>query len=186
MIVTTEEFKTHFSRDFPYLPIWDDTKTYFKGDVVYFSPNFYESLVDSNTSALNDTTKWKVINDSEDNYIGDTDIAKATEEAKLSFNQELFSGCECEAKLAFLYLIAYYLVVDIKNSSSGLASGYAGFTASKSVGNVSESYGIPTWVQNDPMLSLYLDNGYGKKYLTFLLPRVSGFIYLSPGGTTGC
>ncbi|MBO7733117.1 MAG: DUF4054 domain-containing protein [Methanobrevibacter sp.] len=184
MIITTEEFKEHFSRDFPYLTIWDDSKTYFKGDEVYFSPNFYESLVDDNTSELSDTTKWKVIKDSEDSYIRDADIGKAIEEAKLAFNADLFSGCECEAKLAMLYLTAFYLVLDIKNSSAGLASGYAGFTASKSVGNVSESYGIPTWVQTNPMLSLYLDNGYGKKYLTFLLPRVSGFIYVSPGAIT--
>ena len=113
MIITTEEFKEHFSRDFPYLTIWDDSKTYFKGDEVYFSPNFYESLVDDNTSELSDTTKWKVIKDSEDSYIRDADIGKAIEEAKLAFNADLFSGCECEAKLAMLYLTAFYLVLDI-------------------------------------------------------------------------
>ena len=184
MDITATDFKVHFTRDFPYLPIWDAKKTYFKGDIVYLYPNFYESLKDSNRSAVSMTTDWKVIKDSTDGYIQDTDISKAIDEARLSFNEELFSGCEHEAKMAMLYLTAYYMVVDIKNSSAGLASGYAGFTASKSVGNVSESYGIPSWVQNDPMLSLYLDNGYGKKYLTFLLPRVSGFIYLAKGGIT--
>lgn len=185
MIITAEDFKAHFTRDFPYLPLWSATKTYFTGDEVYSYPNFYESLKDSNTSAVSVATDWKAVKDSTDSYVQDTDISKAIEEATLAFNADLFSGCEHEAKLAMLYLTAYYLVVDMKNAMSGLASnGYAGFVSSKSVGNVSESYGLPTWVQSNPALSLYLDNGYGKKYLTYLLPRITGFIYLAQGGTT--
>jgi len=184
MIITAEEFKAHFSRDFPYLPLWDMSKTYFIGDEVYNSPNFYESKVDDNTSATSDSQKWKVVKDSTDSYVLDADITKAINEAEASFNKELFPECN-EAKLAMFYLTAYYLVLDMKNAMSGLASnGYAGFVASKSVGNVSESYGLPSWIQTCPALSLYLDNGYGKKYLTYLLPRITGYIYLAQGGTT--
>ena len=83
------------------------------------------------------------------------------------------------------YLAAYYLVVDIKNGMAGISSNaYASFVSNKSVGNVSEGYAVPAWVASNPMYSIYLDNGYGKKYLSLILPRVTGWVYLAEGGTT--
>lgn len=185
MIVTVEEFKQYFSRDFPFLPDYDTNKIYFTGDVVYVEPNFYQSLVDNNTSAITDTQKWKPVKDSVDSYVCDFDIEKAIGEATLNFNVELFGECECASRVPFLYLVAYYLVVDIKNGMAGISSNaYASFVSSKSVGNVSESYAIPSWVQGNPVFSLYMDNGYGKKYLTLILPRVSATFFLAQGGTT--
>lgn len=184
MLVTVEDFKSHFTRDFPYLPFWIEGKAYFKGDIVYDGTNFYESLKDGNLSSLDVTTDWKLYNDSEENYLGDSDIEKAINEAILSFSKGLFDN-ECEARLPFMYLVAFYLVLDIKNSSAGLSSNaYTSFTSSKSVGNVHESFGIPTWVGNNPMYSIFLDNGYGKKYLSYIIPRTVGWFYLSKGATT--
>lgn len=185
--ITVEEFKQHFTRDFPYLPTYDATKIYFKDDEVYVSPNFYQSLIDNNTQAVNVTTAWKSVKDDVSNYLSDTDIEKAIAEALLNFNTDLFYDANNESswKIPLLYLTAYYLVIDIKNGMTGIGSNaYAAYVGSKSVGNVSESYAIPSWVQNDPALGLYMDNGYGKKYLTYLIPRTSGFIYLAQGGTT--
>lgn len=185
LMITVEDFKQHFTRDFPYLPEYVDDKIYYKGDEVYVAPNFYQSKIDNNTEDVSNTEAWQPIKDSVDNYIGDGDIEKAISEAMLNFNVDLFAENCCASRIPLLYLVAYYLVVDIKNGMTGLSSGaYMGFVASKSVGNVSESYAIPSWVQSNPALSLYMDNGYGKKYLTLIIPRISGFFYLAQGRTT--
>lgn len=183
--ITVDDFKQHFTRDFPYLPKYNEDKIYYIGDEVYVEPNFYQSIIDNNTADISDTTAWQPIKDSTDSYITDSDIEKAIDEATLNFNSELFAEDCCAARIPLLYLVAYYLVIDIKNGMTGLSSGaYMGFVASKSVGNVSESYAIPTWIQSNPALSLYMDNGYGKKYLTLIIPRISGFFYLAQGRTT--
>lgn len=189
-MITVSMFKNHFQRDFPYLPIYDPSKIYFKGDVVYVEPNFYASLVDNNTAYITDDKSWSPYKDAVNSYLTDGDIQKAIYEANLAFNPELFSDmgkCEytCNKNLVFMYLAAFYLVMDIQNAQSGLSSqAYNSFVASKSVGNVSESYGIPSWVSSNPMYSLYLSNGYGKKYLSYLIPRITGWFYCSQGGTT--
>lgn len=183
-MITVDDFKQYFKRDFPYLPYYIEGKAYFLGDEVYNGVNFYQSLIDSNLLPLNNTTGWKLINSSEDEYIQDEDIEKAIDEAELNFNKDLFDGCP-DRRIALLYLTAFYLVIDIKNGMAGISSnGYAAFTASKSVGNVSESYGLPQSIVSNPNYALYLDNGYGKKYLTYIVPRTSGFFYVSRGGTT--
>lgn len=188
-MITVDDFKDHFSRDFPYLPFWINGKAYFKDDVVYDGINFYKSLVNANLAPLSNNQAWSLYNDSEENYLTDSDIEKAINEAITAFNAELFENNPdepfCERRLVFLYLVAFYVVLDIKNSSSGLSSNaYTSFVSSKSVGNVHESYGIPAWAMNNPMYSLYLDNGYGKKYLSLLIPKITGFFYLSKGATT--
>lgn len=48
-------FKSLFSRDFPYLPVWQEGKAYFKGDVAYYNGNFYINTAD-NTSEIPDAT----------------------------------------------------------------------------------------------------------------------------------
>lgn len=183
-MITVGSFKAYFTRDFPYLPTWVSGKAYFIGDIVYDGTNFYQSLINANLQPLSNTSAWELAKESTDNYLSDTDITKAIAEATMGI-AGVFGDDELD--LAMLYLTAYYLVLDIKNSTAGLSSnGYAGFVSSKSVGSVSESYGIPAWVNNDPMLGLYLDNGYGKKYLTYLIPRarMESICILSAGGTT--
>lgn len=190
-MITVQQFKDFFSRDFPYLPIWEEEKIYFTGDIVYSEPNFYQSLIDGNTAVLSDAEAWKPIKSDIDAYLSDSDIQKAINEANMGLNASLFDDNQTEdyigdRNLALMYLTAFYLVMDIKNSSAGLSSnGYASFVSSKSVGSVSESYGVPSWVNNDPMLSIYMDNGYGKKYVSMMLPRArASSLMLSRGGTT--
>lgn len=190
MLVTVDLFKSHFVRDFPYLPYREEGKAYFKGDIVYVSPNFYISNTDGNLSPVTDEA-WSLYKDSEENYLSDSDIEKAIAEAIIGFNFSLFDDTTLindtmtESTLVMLYLVAFYLVIDIKNSTAGLSSNaYTSFVSSKSVGNVHESYGIPSWATNNPMYSLYMDNGYGRKYLSLLIPRISGWFYLSKGATT--
>lgn len=181
--VTVDDFKALFTRDFPYLPEYIEFKAYFKGDIVYFDNNFYKSLADGNLSYPTDTTKWALTNESADNYIQDSDIERAFQEASLNFNPKLFPNCNF-AEMVFCYLAAHYLVVDLNNASNPLALGSMGFTQSKSVGSVSESYGIPQWVMNSRTLGLFAQTGYGRKYLSLISPYLIGNIIFTPGKTT--
>lgn len=180
--VTTEDFKKLFSRDFPYLPVYLEGKAYFTDDEVYYEPNFYKSLTDGNITAPS-SQNWELTNDSIDNYISDADILRAFKEAKVNYNAGLFSEEET-AKMVFLYLAAHYLVIDLNNASNPLGMGFMGFTQSKSVGSVSESYGIPQFMLNNAILSQYATTGFGRKYLSLIQPYLIGNIMLIPGRTT--
>lgn len=181
--VTVEDFKALFSRDFPYLPEYIDGKAYFKGDIVYFDNNFYKSLIDGNLTDPTNTTNWALTNESENNYIQDTDIERAFEEAKVNFNANLFTDCNT-AQMVYLYLAAHYLVIDLNNASNPLALGVMGFTQSKSVGSVSESYALPTSLLNSRTLSQYMKTGYGAKYISLISPYLIGNILCVQGRTT--
>lgn len=181
--VTVDDFKTLFARDFPYLPLYVEGKAYFKDDEVYYNLNFYQSLTDGNTTLPTDTDNWQLYNDTVDNYIQDSDILRAFNEAKINFNANLFSDDDT-IKMVFLYLAAHYLVVDLNNSMNPLAMGFMGFTQSKSVGSVSESYALPSFATNNQVLSQYMQTGYGRKYVSLISPYLIGNIMLIRGRTT--
>ena len=181
--VTTDDFKNLFGRDFPYLPVYVEGKTYFKDDEVYFDPNFYKSLIDNNTTEPTDTTNWEIVKDSVDNYIQDSDIMRAFKEAKVNFNAGLF-GDDDTIKMVFLYLAAHYLVIDLNNAMNPLAMGFMGFTQSKSVGSVSESFALPDFVTRNAALSQYMQTGYGAKYVSLIYPYLIGNVLLIKGKTT--
>lgn len=183
ILVSTTDFQDLFSRDFPYLPVYVESKAYFTNDIVYYEPNFYQSLVDNNTELPTNTTNWQVINDSVNNYIQDSDIMRAFNEAVINFNVNLFTD-QNSAIMVFLYLAAHYLVIDLNNAMNPLALGFMGFTQSKSVGSVSESYGIPQWMLNNQALSAYAQTGYGRKYLSLIQPYLIGNVLFFNGRTT--
>lgn len=180
--ITVEDFKNLFTRDFPYLPLYVEGKAYFAGDVVYVDPNFYKCLNDGTTIAP-PGENWELTNDSTDNYISDTDILRAFAEAKINFNPNFFTDDET-AIMVFCYLAAHYLVIDLNNAQNPLGMGFMGFTQSKSVGSVSESYGIPQWMLSNRILGAYAQTGYGRKYLSLIQPYLIGNIMLIPGRTT--
>ena len=183
--VTIEQFKQYFFRDFSYLPLWDSLKTYYIGEIVYVESEdkFYKSLVDFNNDDPTNSEKWKLTKASKLDYVTDEDIQKAMSQAYINANERF--GRDCNEKITiYLHLIAYYLVVDWKNAAGGAASGYSGFTASKSVGDVSESYNFPTWLMDTPMYSIYSSNGYGLKYLSLILPYISCTLILADGRST--
>ena len=181
--VTVDDFKTLFARDFPYLPVYVEGKAYFTNDIVYYEPNFYQSLVDNNTELPTNTTNWQVINDSVNNYIQDSDIMRAFNEAVINFNANLFTD-QNSAIMVFLYLAAHYLVIDLNNAANPLAMGFIGFTQSKSVGSVSQSFALPDFVTKNAALSQYMQTGYGAKYVSLIYPYLIGNVLFFPGRTT--
>ena len=178
--VTVEDFKAQFSRNFPYLPMWDAAKVYFEGDVVYAEPNFYQSLVNDNVADVSDEFYWQVINDNADNYVSDGDLERAKREALVNFNQGLTQG-GCAGKLCFLYLWAFYLSYDLSLAQGG-AYGSVNFPVTDvTVGNVSESYYVPKAYMEDPILSFYARNGFGLKYLSLVYANTIGNVKVVAG-----
>lgn len=182
--VTIEQFKAYFKRDFPYLPVYSPLTTYWKGDIAFYNDNFYQSLIDDNTgNAVTDTIKWQKVKGDKLAYITDDDINKAMTQAYPNAN--LMFGETCQEKVnIYLHLVAFYLVFDIKNSSSGINSSFIGTLSSKSVGDVSESYNIPQWMLNNPTYSIFGQNGYGLKYLSLIAPYTAITLMFSAGETT--
>lgn len=181
--VTVEQFKEYFFRDFPYLPVWVEGKIYFIGDIVYYNQNFYKSLIDNNTSNPLTPEAWQVTPGNIQDYVTDADITRAMSQAYVNANYD-FGSTDDERIMIYLHLIAFYLVMDWQNAAMGVNSGYAGLVASKSVGDVSESYNFPQWMMNNPLYSLYSSNGYGMKYLSLIIPYLSCTILFSRGRST--
>lgn len=181
--VTVEQFKEYYFRDFPFLPYYINFKAYKTGDIVFYDETFYKSLTDNNTALPTDTAAWEVTTGDKYSYVTDEDISKAITQAQINANERFGNNCQ-EKVYIFLHLVAFYLVMDLKNSSAGINSAYSGLVASKSVGDVSESYNFPQWVVNSPLYSIYSQNGYGMKYLSLIVPYLSVTILFSNGRTT--
>lgn len=178
--LTIDDFKKLFARNFPYLPVWSAEKVYFKGDVVYAEPNFYESLIDNNSMPVNEETAWAPYQDSVSDYVSDEDIERAWAEALVSFNIGL-GGSDDTTKIMFLYLVAFYLSYDLQLASAG-AYGQITFPAtSVTVGSVSESYYVPKIYLENPVLAFYARNGFGLKYLNMVYPKLVGNVGVVAG-----
>lgn len=182
-LVTVQQFKEYFNRDFSFLPVFILGKVYFKDDIVFQNDTFYKSLKDNNTSILTDDTAWQVTRGNKNDYITDEDVYKAMGQAKLNANEK-FGECKGDKINIFLHLVAFYLVMDLRNASGGIYTGFVGMTQSKSVDGVSESFAIPQYLLNNPVYSIYAQNGYGMKYLSLILPYMATTVMFSPGGTT--
>lgn len=118
----------------------------------------------------------------EPDQVSDADIARAMTEAKMNFNEGLFDNAD-EKKLIFSYLVAYYLVVDINNANTQGASNNGGLLTYRQVRNVAESFKVPKWVEENPMFSMFAQNGYGLKYLTMMYPYLIGRVGIVGGAT---
>lgn len=115
--------------------------------------------------------------------IVNADIDKAMKEAALTYNPNLFDKGSEEEKIAFGYLTAHYLVIDIANSTSGLANKFKGYISNKSVGSVSVGYSLPSWITDSPILSLLAQTGYGAKYLALMMTNMVGNVAIAKGAT---
>lgn len=114
-------------------------------------------------------------------YVTDADIEKAYDQAVANFNDSLFE--DDITQMVFLWLSAFYLVYDLQTSSHGISSQANFPISSKSVGNVSVGYTVPEQYAKDPFLSVFTGNGYGLKYLSYLVPRLRGNFQYAGGGT---
>lgn len=182
--ITVSDFKTLFSRDFAYLPVWSNTTTYNANAIVYYIDGlFYKSLINGNTSTPGtDITKWIEYDTTVDDYVLDSDITKAFAEAQVVFNQELFNG-DPSVIQGYLYLTAHYLVNDLNTANAGIQSVGSYPVSGRKVGSVSENYEIPKYYLDNPLFLFYNKTGYGQKYLSFILPVLVGNVGIACGTT---
>lgn len=142
----------------------EDFKTYFKRYNIPFLPD--------------DLPEGEDVND----YITDDDIEHAIGEMFVMLPEHLFD--EVTLRLAQLYLTAHCLVNDMRTARAGLISQFPFPLQSRSVGSVSESYGIPSRFLDNPLYSFYITSQFGLKYLAMLLPRLIGNVSIAYGATT--
>lgn len=116
-------------------------------------------------------------------YILDADISKAISEALVNFNESMFDS-DANTTVVFLYLAAFFLVLSLQTSAQGVGSQVNFPVNSKSVGGVSISFSIPERILKSPVFSIYAQNGYGLKYLQFVLPYTIGNAVLIDGTAT--
>ena len=116
------------------------------------------------------------------NTVLDSDISKALDEAGFNFNSGLVSN-QTGYTMAYLYLTAHYLVMDLRASAQGIAGTFPWMSGSKSVGSVSESFQFPEALLKSPTLSHYAKTYYGAKYISLVYPRMMAPIFASFGGT---
>lgn len=116
-------------------------------------------------------------------HVVDADIERAISEASIKINQSIFCDQD-EFTIAFQYLTAHILAMNIKNSSQGLSSSFEWPYSSKSVGSVSVGQSIPESVLSNPLYAYYAKTGYGVEYLMLIYPRLIGVGFTVAGGTT--
>ena len=178
--VTVEDFKEQFYRDFNFIATWA-AGTYNIGDQVFYLVNrkFYKCLNAGVTSTPDTAVDWS--EEFPETKVSDLDISHAYAEACITFNDTLFLSDD-EIVLGYLYASAHYLVNDL--NAGGVDGSAGGLVNSRSVGNISESYTIPTWMIEDPIFGFYAKTSYGQKYLNMILPRLVGNFGTVEGCTT--
>ena len=116
-------------------------------------------------------------------YVTTADITKATNQALINFNPDLY-GTNDQITLVFMWLVAFYLVYDLQTSAKGLAAQSKFPISGTSVGGVSINFQIPERFSKDPILNVFTQNGYGMKYLSLALPYLVGHVGVIGGTTT--
>lgn len=187
IMITVEDFKIFFNRDFPYLPIHKAEQEYQLDEEVCDADGkrFYISLVDDNSALLTDENSWQRIKDDMYNYVLDEDIEKNIKQAEAIIPDQMELRMPDDVyELARYFLSAHLLVDNIRTSNAGLTSQINAITTGKSVGSISQQYGIPTTLLNDAASALFITSQYGLRYLSLLMPYLNGQVCIAAGATT--
>lgn len=182
--ITPSQFRSYFFRDFPYLPDYDNAKTYFKDDVVYLlsTNTFYQCIATTVGHTPPNSQYWAPVPKSVNSFVLDADISKAFTQALSWINPEIFEG-ESVMTDAYYYCAAHYLVMDIRMAERGLDDQGSNIVTSRSVGGVSESYGVPQKFLDNPQFGYFAKTNYGLKYLAYIYPRIIGRTVIASGAT---
>lgn len=117
-----------------------------------------------------------------DTSVRDSDISKAFVFTNASVNPELF--CDQSAyTTGYLLLSAHNLVMNLRASSQGMNGQFNFLQTGKSVGSVSESFGIPQRILDNPEWAVLAKTNYGAQYLAMILPQLVGQIFTVRGTT---
>ena len=110
--------------------------------------------------------------------VRDRDIQNAINDAKQNFNEGLFDN-QTDYARAFCYLAAHYLVERLLAAGEGFRSRFNWLTTSKSAGELSEAYGVPESVLQNPFAAMISKTRYGALYLSIVYPLTIGSMFTS-------
>lgn len=114
-------------------------------------------------------------------FVQPADITKAINEGLIDFNPSNY-GSTAQITNIFMYLAAYNLVENLKNSMKGISAMTNFPVTGIGVGGVNESYQIPERYLKSPVLAPYTQNAYGMKYLSLVLPYLMGNVHAVGSG----
>lgn len=112
----------------------------------------------------------------------DVDILNAFNLTDITINQGMWSN-QTSFQIAYGYLSAHFLVLNLRASSQGLNGQYNWAQNAKGVGGVNESFSIPQRILDNPDFMAYTKTNYGAQYLNLLWPQLSGQIFTVCGTT---
>lgn len=110
------------------------------------------------------------------------DINYAFALTNININPALFSD-QTSYSIGYNLLSAHYLVTNIRASSQGINGQYNFLQQSKGVGPVSESFGIPPRILENPFVAMLCKTNYGAMYIQLILPQLTGQMFVVCGGT---
>lgn len=105
--------------------------------------------------------------------VRDVDVTRAFEQAGLNSNPALFET-QAQYTEAMLLLSAHYLVTNLLSAAQGVRGAGTWLIASKSAGNMSESYTIPPRIARSPFMAALSKTSYGFTYVNMIVPLMRG------------
>lgn len=118
------------------------------------------------------------------NYVQPQDINNAIALGQVNFSPRMFDINSGQTTTVFMYLAAFFLVENLKNSSKGI-SAQANFPLTGiGVGNVNLSMEPPEAFKKNPTYAMYTRNAYGLQYLQLVYPFTIGGAMIVQGTTT--
>lgn len=112
----------------------------------------------------------------------DVDITNAFNLVDIQINQALWDG-QTAYQIAYGYLAAHFLVLNLRASSQGLSGQYNFAQVSKGVGAVNEAFSIPQRILDNPDFMAYTKTNYGAMYINLLWPQLAGQTFTVCGST---
>ncbi len=112
----------------------------------------------------------------------DGDIINAFNLVDITINPA-FWGTQTSYQIAYGYLAAHFMVLNLRASSQGLNGQYNWAQNSKAVNGVSEGFTIPQRIIDNPELMAYTKTNYGAMYLQLVLPQLCGQMFSVYGRT---
>lgn len=112
----------------------------------------------------------------------DSDITYAFILVNVNINQALFAD-QGSYSVGYNLLAAHYLVMNLRASSQGINGQFNFLQQSKSVGAVSEAFGIPDRIMANPDWAMLCKTNYGAMFIQLVLPQLAGQVYNAYGTT---
>lgn len=168
--ITIQDFKDRFSRDFRYLPVWQDSINYFTNDKVYYelSKNFYVAKINNINILPTDVNTWQITKDNTLLYVSDAELQKALDRARDSQNYSLCFPSDTFLIEMVLLLTAHLLYLQLNGAGTQSDAGL--YETSRQVGKISQSFTVPEFMTKSPVWLFYQKSGYGIQYVVQMYP----------------